>query len=262
VTERAPADELYSLPLEEFTAARDALAARLKAAGQAPAAGTVKKLRKPTVPAWAANQVVRQAPAEWARLRTAAQTLREKQGHTAPAEEIQRAVAEQREALRACEKRAAEWLERHDHAAGPAVVQKVTHTLLALVHGSGEEAGSLEHELQPPGFEAFAGTALPATPETRPRPVARAKPREEAPRDERATELEQARERERAAEKARDAERRRDLARAHQQAERAEKRVSALEEQLVDARRERDEARARVLELEGGITSERSGTSR
>jgi hypothetical protein len=45
-------DRLYELPLDEFVAARDALAKERKD----PA---VKKLRKPTVPAWAVNQLAR-----------------------------------------------------------------------------------------------------------------------------------------------------------------------------------------------------------
>jgi hypothetical protein len=52
-------DRLYGLPLEEFTPARDALAARMKSAGDAGVASEVKALRKPTTPAWAVNQLAR-----------------------------------------------------------------------------------------------------------------------------------------------------------------------------------------------------------
>jgi hypothetical protein len=54
-----PGDELFGLPLAEFTARRDALAKELKAAGDKDAAAAVKALRKPTVAAWAVNQVAR-----------------------------------------------------------------------------------------------------------------------------------------------------------------------------------------------------------
>ncbi len=50
---------LYGLPLDEFTAERDALAKRLRADGERDEAALVKKLRKPSVPAWAVNQAVR-----------------------------------------------------------------------------------------------------------------------------------------------------------------------------------------------------------
>jgi hypothetical protein len=51
---------LYGLPLDEFTAERDALAKRLRADGERDEAARVKKLRKPSVPAWAVNQAVRE----------------------------------------------------------------------------------------------------------------------------------------------------------------------------------------------------------
>ena len=57
-----PVDDLYALPPAEFTAARDALAKRLKAEGDKEAAAEVKKLRRPTVGAWAVNTVARQQP--------------------------------------------------------------------------------------------------------------------------------------------------------------------------------------------------------
>ncbi|MGH2684824.1 MAG: hypothetical protein ACRDJP_05080 [Actinomycetota bacterium] len=52
-------DQLYDLRPEEFTAARDGLVRSLKDAGDADAAAEVKKLRRPTVVAWAINQLVR-----------------------------------------------------------------------------------------------------------------------------------------------------------------------------------------------------------
>ena len=47
------ADELYALPLEEFTPARDARAKELK--GDKELAAAVKKLKKPSVAAWVVN---------------------------------------------------------------------------------------------------------------------------------------------------------------------------------------------------------------
>jgi hypothetical protein len=52
-------EELADVGPEDFVAARDALAKQLKAAGQVADAAEVKKLRKPTVPAWIAEQVRR-----------------------------------------------------------------------------------------------------------------------------------------------------------------------------------------------------------
>ena len=47
--------ELFTLPPEEFVAARDRLAAELKEAGKADEAAEVKRLRRPSVVAWAVN---------------------------------------------------------------------------------------------------------------------------------------------------------------------------------------------------------------
>ena len=52
-------EELADLPPEEFVAARDALAKGRKAAGRAAEAAEIKKLKKPTVQAWIAEQVRR-----------------------------------------------------------------------------------------------------------------------------------------------------------------------------------------------------------
>src|SRR4051812_24709968 len=51
--------ELFSLPLQDFTGARNDLAKRLTKAGTKQAAATVKALRKPSITAWALNQLVR-----------------------------------------------------------------------------------------------------------------------------------------------------------------------------------------------------------
>jgi hypothetical protein len=57
-----PADALYELPLDEFTAARNALVKELKAGGDKEAAAAVQALRKPSVTAWALNQLARRDP--------------------------------------------------------------------------------------------------------------------------------------------------------------------------------------------------------
>jgi hypothetical protein len=56
------AEDLYGLDLADFVAARNALAARLKAAGDADTAASVKALRKPPTSAWALNVLAREQP--------------------------------------------------------------------------------------------------------------------------------------------------------------------------------------------------------
>lgn len=156
-------ESLYELALDEFNKAREELARRLKAAGHTEAAGEVRRARKPTLPAWTANQVVRKAPVEWERLRRAVRELREKQGKRTSAEDLRDAIRAQREVLKACERQAALLLTKHGHPASPALLQTVVYTLLALAHGApGATPGRLGRPLEPPGFEVLAGVALPA----------------------------------------------------------------------------------------------------
>jgi CBS domain-containing protein len=54
-------DRLYALPPDQFIASRDAAAAAAKAAGETKLAADIKRLRKPTVSAWAVNLLSRRA---------------------------------------------------------------------------------------------------------------------------------------------------------------------------------------------------------
>jgi hypothetical protein len=59
------ADELYSLPPEEFTAARNVSEKEAKAIGHKQLAAAIHQLRKPSMGAWLANQLVREHPGEF-----------------------------------------------------------------------------------------------------------------------------------------------------------------------------------------------------
>src|SRR5580693_9537854 len=56
------ADELYGLPLDRFVPERAAFAKQLRSAGDRAGAAEVAALRKPSVAAWAVNQLVRTQP--------------------------------------------------------------------------------------------------------------------------------------------------------------------------------------------------------
>lgn len=73
-------DVLADLPPERFVAARDALAKRLKAEGDAGGAAEVRRLRRPTVPQWVTDQVRRHH-------RDVVDSLREASGAVADAQE-------------------------------------------------------------------------------------------------------------------------------------------------------------------------------
>lgn len=71
------ADELYSLPREEFVAARDARAKEARSAGQRELATAIRALRKPTVAAWLVNLLAREHPDEIRGLGQLGEALRE-----------------------------------------------------------------------------------------------------------------------------------------------------------------------------------------
>src|SRR5215831_9354421 len=68
--------ELYGLALEEFIAQRASLAKSLRANGRRDDANVVAALRKPSVAAWAVNQLIRTRAAETAQLFSAGDQMR------------------------------------------------------------------------------------------------------------------------------------------------------------------------------------------
>jgi hypothetical protein len=56
---------LYRRPLGEFVAARDQLTRQLRTAGDRETARRVARLRRPSISAWAANQLAHAAPTPW-----------------------------------------------------------------------------------------------------------------------------------------------------------------------------------------------------
>ena len=73
----AVADELYALPREEFTAARDARAKAARVAGDRDLATAIGRLPKPTSAAWVANLLAREHPGDVHNLHELGAALRE-----------------------------------------------------------------------------------------------------------------------------------------------------------------------------------------
>lgn len=91
------ADELYALPPEAFTAARNARAKLAKDAGDRALADAVQLLRKPTAGAWVVNQLVREQRGEVDSLLDLGIRLRAAQGRLGASD--LRALDEQRRQL-------------------------------------------------------------------------------------------------------------------------------------------------------------------
>lgn len=122
------AAELYGLPPEDFTAARNSRARALKADGGADLAAAVQGLRKPTAGAWLLNQLVRLHPAELERLFELGERLRAAQGTLGAAE--LRALGDQRRMLtRSLAEQAADIGREAGRAVSAQVVADVEETL-------------------------------------------------------------------------------------------------------------------------------------
>ena len=155
-------DALFELPLAEFTAARNALATRLKKAGDAEHANRVKALPKPSIPAWAVNQLYRRHRIAFDRLLDAGEKFRRAQttqlaGKSA---DIRTPLEARRTALSELTTQAAQILTDAGSAAAPDTMRRVTTTLEALSTYAGipdtPQPGRLIDDVQPPGFEALA----------------------------------------------------------------------------------------------------------
>lgn len=152
---------LYSAPLAEFTATRNAIATDLKEEDPA-AAAAIKKLKKPTLSVWVVDQLATDRPDGIATLLDEASSMRQalEDGDTAAA----RAAGKRRKAiLSKLTERAAEILVTSGHAAGTATIDRVSTTL--LVGSTDDEAaaairsGTLDHDVEASGLEAFSAMA-------------------------------------------------------------------------------------------------------
>ena len=153
-------DALYALPLEEFTRARNDLAARLKKAGQADAADRVKALPKPSVPAWAVNQLARTEAARVRELVAAGRALQEA-SLAGRAADVREATAAERRLVRTLTASARTVLGTR----GATNADRVA-TLLRTASLDDEarrllERGRLSGEIEPAEFEAFSGMVPP-----------------------------------------------------------------------------------------------------
>jgi hypothetical protein len=152
-------DGLYALPLNEFTAARDEIAKRLRAEGERDLADEVKGLRKPTVAVWLVNQLARTREVDVKRLLKAGEALAKAQA-TAKGDDFAKARADEQHALGRLVSAA------RAAGVGPQAADRAIQTLhAASLTEEGRELlkrGRLTEELEPPGFEALVGMSRPS----------------------------------------------------------------------------------------------------
>jgi hypothetical protein len=147
-------DNLYRGPLSEFTAARNALVKEQRGAD----ASRIRKLAKPTVVAWAVNQVYWHARKIYDELIKSGEKLRtaqiaalegKKADIRATGDAHRRAIAD---AVKEAERLAA----RSGSSPSPDALMR-TFEALSLAGEPPETPGRLTKELQPAGFEALTG---------------------------------------------------------------------------------------------------------
>src|SRR5437667_5506044 len=156
-------DELYQAPLKEFTAKRNALLKAMRGAD----ATRVRTLAKPSVAAWAVNQVYWQARLLYDRVIKSGERLRHAQIAA-----LEGKSADVRGASDAHRRAIADAVAEAERLAGAAGSKPATDALmrtfeaLSLAAEPPQPPGRLTEALQPAGFEALAGV----TPKAQPKP--------------------------------------------------------------------------------------------
>src|ERR671927_1351224 len=148
-------DALFRLPLAEFTGERNALAARLKKEGRRNDADRVKLLAKPSVSAWAVNQLYWDHREAFDQLMASGKRLRpaQKLRLAGKVASVRDSLDARREALVHLSDLAAELLR--DAGSNPSLdtLRRVTTTLEALsTLPDGPTPGRLTQDLDPPSF--------------------------------------------------------------------------------------------------------------
>jgi hypothetical protein len=240
-------DRLYQVPLAEFIAERNALAKR-----SGTHAAAIRALTKPTLPAWAINQLYWRKREIFDDLIARAEDLRAT--HQAALRgrqtDLRGASRSHEEAVEAALKATLALLAASGNPVTEATRQAVATTLRALP--SEEPPGRLTKQLQPRGFDVLGAASAqgkvrsaspaPSTPARKPAAGARDVPdteaRKKAAREAAAAALRSLRDAENAARREEF-----EVARTVRDADKAERRVAEADEALQQAKEELDSAR-------------------
>jgi hypothetical protein len=150
-------DDLYKIPLDEFTTARNALAKTLSGAD----AQRVKKLAKPTVVPWAVNQVYWKSRGTYDRLLKSGERLRHAQIGVLEGRrsDVRAATDAHRKAMSEAVKEAERLATAGGSRPAPDALMR-TFEALSLMRTPPDPPGRLTEALQPAGFEALAGVPV------------------------------------------------------------------------------------------------------
>jgi hypothetical protein len=164
------AEALYGLPLERFVPERTALAKELRRGGEREQAAAVAKLRKPSLAAWAVNQLVRTQGRAVTELFDAGDAARQAQSALlagrGDGQSLRAALADERRAVEQLVEVARGLLSADGHELSSSMLERVAETLhaAALDPEAREQVrdGCLDRELRHLGLSADPVTAAPA----------------------------------------------------------------------------------------------------
>lgn len=158
-------DALFQLPLTEFTGARNTLAAQLKKNGRGDESLLVKAMAKPSISAWAVNQLYWNHREAFDRLLASGERFHQAQTSGKVAN-MREALDKRREALMDLSDLATSLLRDASHNPSPDTIHRITTTLEGISayasRDDGPRPGRLTNDVDPPGFESF-GSFVPAT---------------------------------------------------------------------------------------------------
>jgi hypothetical protein len=254
-------DQLYQLPLGEFTAARNAMLKETSGADRA----EVRKLAKPNAPAWLVNQLYWRRRKTYDRLVDASERLRaaHRQRIGGKAADVTAAEAAHASALKSALDDIRTLAAAAGEALSPATLTSVNETLQALPSAAAAP-GRLTRALRPAGFEALAGIVPGASVFAA---AARAAAQQPAERHVRARHAKGASAdvagtaRERAAAKAADAARQRERAAIEKRLQEARAREREADAALRQAKAAEQKAGARVRQLTADLEEARESAA-
>ena len=156
-------EALFKLPLAEFTSARNVLAKKLKQQKRDREAEEVRALAKPSVSAWAVNQLYWQHGKDFGRLLNAGSHLAKEQAAqlAGKSANLRRAIDDRRQVLSYLLRLADNLLRNAGHPASPDTLRRIETTLEALSTSpaglGAPPPGYLTVDLAPLGFGSLAG---------------------------------------------------------------------------------------------------------
>ena len=151
--------ELYALPLDEFTGARNARAKELASSGDKDRAAAIKAVKKPSVPAWAVDQVARKHAKDLEALFDLGAQLRDAQRklmRSGDTDAVRDAQAAERAAVKGLVAKAKAILTEAGYKPNEGTLERIADTFYATaVDEEGRErvrTGTLDKELKRVGF--------------------------------------------------------------------------------------------------------------